>query len=165
MRRLLTLTVVACGAIALSVGPATAHVEGPEHHPAALRLAKRACQAEAKASPVRFLARYGPRHGALRRCVRAKLAPAAKAVRRAKHACRAEARANPIRFLALYGPRHGALRRCVRAKLAPVAKIHEAKRTCRAERRADPEAFVEKYGNEVGGRAFPRCVAWQLANA
>jgi len=46
-----------------------------------------------------------------------------------------------------------------------VAKIHRAKRKCRDERRADPEAFVEKYANEEGKLAFPRCVAWQLANA
>lgn len=114
MRRLLTTAAIAVMAIAAGAMPAAA-TEDTDHPPKAVEAAKRACEAQAKAHPRAFLLRYGPREGAMRRCVRAKLRSAARATRAAVRHCRIERRLHPVAFQRRFADEQGelAMRRCV----------------------------------------------------
>lgn len=124
MRRVTTMLAIACGAIALSAGPAIGHQgNGKRHVPVKLTVA--ACLAKAKANPEAFKEKYGPRPGALRRCVRDNLPRVRAAVAKAAGECRDERELDPAAFAEKYGagPRDRlAFPRCVGSKLRALAQ-------------------------------------------
>ena len=117
---------VALGAVAIGVGPATAHRDG-HGIPGPVKVAKAVCKAQAKADPEAFLEKYGPREGALRRCVVDKLQRAAAAIRKAAGECGDERALDPEAFREKYGAGENdryAFVRCVGSKLRE--RIHSS---------------------------------------